>query len=116
MTTKTIKNPPYVDQIIRYRTGAKVVRELAAQGVVVKVKDGRLKIWNATIDDDGRFLPVPAEAFERVAEHRDTVLEYLRRWERSVEKVAQVWWANDPEYREDCRRYWASQSDAEGNP
>ncbi len=111
MTTQTIKNPSYVDQIIRYRTGAKVVRELAALGVVVGLKDGRLKIWNATIGDDGRFLPVPSEAFERVAEHHEGVLEYLRRWERSVDRITQIWWATKPEYREECRRYWAVQAD-----
>lgn len=81
MTIKTVRNPPHVERIIRYRTGAKIIRELAARGIVVELENGRLKIWNATIGDDGEFLDTPDDAFNRVADHHDAVMEYLWRWE-----------------------------------
>jgi len=88
-----------------------VVEQLVRQwGVVVELKHGVLKVWNATLGDDGEFLGVPEDVYDLLADHRDTVKYYLEEEARRVAKFTEVWWHHNTDgYRDECHRYWAMQ-------
>jgi len=88
-----------------YSMGQRIVKELVQRwGVVVALEAGRLKIWNATIGNDGEFLDVPDAAFDLLADHRDAVWYYLQEEERRVAMFQAAWWTWDTNgYRDECR-------------
>ena len=101
------------DRAKLYSTGKTTVENLICRwGVVVELDAGRLKVWNATLGDDGEFLEVPDAAFDFLADHRDAVREYLTEEERIVKKFQEVWWEWDTDgYRDYCRQCWVMQGE-----
>ena len=97
------------DRAKLYSTGKTTVENLIRQfGVVVELDAGRLKVWNATLGDDGEFLEVPDAAFDLLADHRDAVREYLTEEAYTLKKFQEAWWFHDTGgYRDYCRQCWA---------